>query len=218
MMDLSVVPYSHNSPGNSSTGGGPKPEKNGGVLDPLDSPLSKPSYLIRYRECLKNHAAAIGGHANDGCGEFMAAGEEGSIEALKCAACGCHRNFHRKEISVTPLPFSSPYLHNAAPTWDKKLKFPPPLTRSIDNEGFTVFGQGGGTKNGTKRYRTKFTQDQKEKMQAFADKLGWRIQKQDDVALQQFCMEVGVKRHVLKVWMHNNKNTLGKKDSLTAST
>ncbi|XP_023002518.1 zinc-finger homeodomain protein 2-like [Cucurbita maxima] len=52
---------------------------------------------IRYRECLKNHAIGIGGHAVDGCGEFMPAGEEGSIDALKCAACNCHRSFHRKE-------------------------------------------------------------------------------------------------------------------------
>ena len=51
----------------------------------------------RYRECLKNHAVGIGGHAVDGCGEFMPAGEEGTLDALRCAACNCHRNFHRKE-------------------------------------------------------------------------------------------------------------------------
>ncbi|KAL0448271.1 UNVERIFIED_CONTAM: Zinc-finger homeodomain protein 5 [Sesamum latifolium] len=51
---------------------------------------------VKYMECLKNHAAAIGGNATDGCGEFMAGGEEGTIEALKCSACNCHRNFHRK--------------------------------------------------------------------------------------------------------------------------
>ncbi|TVU51377.1 hypothetical protein EJB05_02802, partial [Eragrostis curvula] len=53
---------------------------------------------VRYRECLKNHAAAIGGSATDGCGEFMPAGEEGSLDALRCSACGCHRNFHRKSL------------------------------------------------------------------------------------------------------------------------
>ncbi|KAH0680576.1 hypothetical protein KY284_021661 [Solanum tuberosum] len=51
----------------------------------------------RYRECLKNHAANIGGNVTDGCGEFMPSGGEGTLEALKCAACNCHRNFHRKE-------------------------------------------------------------------------------------------------------------------------
>ncbi|EFJ17962.1 hypothetical protein SELMODRAFT_59934, partial [Selaginella moellendorffii] len=58
-----------------------------------------------------------------------------------------------------------------------------------------------------KRFRTKFSMDQKEKMYMFAEKVGWRIQKHDEAAVQHFCAEVGVKRHVLKVWMHNNKHT-----------
>ncbi|CAA0821013.1 Zinc-finger homeodomain protein 2 [Striga hermonthica] len=65
--------------------------------------------------------------------------------------------------------------------------------------------------SGKKRFRTKFTQEQKDKMLSFAEHLGWRIQKQDEEIVQQFCNEVGIKRHVLKVWMHNNKHTLGKK-------
>ncbi|KAF2283144.1 hypothetical protein GH714_043474 [Hevea brasiliensis] len=39
--------------------------------------------VVRYKECLKNHAAAIGGNATDGCGEFMPSGEQGTLEALK---------------------------------------------------------------------------------------------------------------------------------------
>ncbi|KAK4749622.1 hypothetical protein SAY87_027071 [Trapa incisa] len=53
---------------------------------------------MRYGECQKNHAASIGGYALDGCREFMASGEEGSDDALNCAACGCHRSFHRREL------------------------------------------------------------------------------------------------------------------------
>ncbi|KAL1833570.1 hypothetical protein ACET3Z_003221 [Daucus carota] len=51
----------------------------------LDSPASgrKP---CRYRECLKNHAVGLGGHAVDGCCEFMPAGDDGTLDALKCAA------------------------------------------------------------------------------------------------------------------------------------
>lgn len=63
---------------------------------------------VKYMECLKNHAAAMGGTATDGCGEFMPAGEDGSLDALKCSACQCHRNFHRKVIiKGQPLPFHS---------------------------------------------------------------------------------------------------------------
>ncbi|XP_022775634.1 mini zinc finger protein 3-like isoform X2 [Durio zibethinus] len=55
---------------------------------------------VRYRECQKNHAANIGGYAVDGCREFMASGGEGTTGALTCAACGCHRNFHRREVET----------------------------------------------------------------------------------------------------------------------
>nr|GMC59623.1 zinc-finger homeodomain protein 2-like [Ipomoea batatas] len=71
-----------------------------------DLPVTEPPLQVRkprYRECLKNHAVGIGGHAVDGCGEFMPAGEFGSLDALKCAACNCHRNFHRKEINTAAL-------------------------------------------------------------------------------------------------------------------
>ncbi|KAJ4973144.1 hypothetical protein NE237_006318 [Protea cynaroides] len=54
---------------------------------------------VRYGECQKNHAASIGGYAVDGCREFMASGED-ETNALKCAACGCHRNFHRTEVEA----------------------------------------------------------------------------------------------------------------------
>lgn len=57
-----------------------------------------------------------------------------------------------------------------------------------------------------KRHRTKFTQEQKDRMLEFAERNGWRMNRQDDVALNRFCAEVGVTRTVLKVWMHNNKN------------
>ncbi|KAK8587442.1 hypothetical protein V6N13_086429 [Hibiscus sabdariffa] len=55
---------------------------------------------VRYMECQKNHAASIGGYAVDGCREFMASDAEGTTGALTCAACGCHRNFHRREVET----------------------------------------------------------------------------------------------------------------------
>ncbi|KAG2254315.1 hypothetical protein Bca4012_057868 [Brassica carinata] len=63
---------------------------------------------VRYVECQKNHAANIGGYAVDGCREFMASGDEGTVEALRCAACGCHRNFHRKEVDTEVVCEYSP--------------------------------------------------------------------------------------------------------------
>ncbi|KAJ6757421.1 ZINC-FINGER HOMEODOMAIN PROTEIN 2 [Salix koriyanagi] len=50
-----------------------------------------------YRECWRNHAVLAGGSAVDGCGEFTPKGDRGTKEAFICEACGCHRNFHRKQ-------------------------------------------------------------------------------------------------------------------------
>ncbi|KZV54596.1 Mini zinc finger 2 isoform 1 [Dorcoceras hygrometricum] len=51
---------------------------------------------VRYGECEKNHAYDIGGYAVDGCREFMPFAEE----EFTCAACGCHRNFHRRVMAI----------------------------------------------------------------------------------------------------------------------
>lgn len=224
---LGTLSETWSKPGPTTTGGG----------DGLARKVG--STTVRYRECLKNHAVSIGGHAVDGCCEFIAAGDEGTVEALKCAACNCHRNFHRKETegesnvyNYNPhyhhhhhqqYPQFSPYyrapppagyLHLTPPSQHRPLALPAASGGGGDSReeedvsNPSSSGGGGGSK---KRFRTKFTAEQKEKMLDFAEKLGWRIQKHDEAAIQQFCEETGVKRHVLKVWMHNNKNTLGKK-------
>ncbi|EYU22417.1 hypothetical protein MIMGU_mgv1a026791mg, partial [Erythranthe guttata] len=60
---------------------------------------------------------------------------------------------------------------------------------------------------------SKFSQEQKEKMRYFSAKMGWKMQKSDEAAVREFCREIGVTRGVLKVWMHNNKNTFAKKET-----
>eukprot|EP00268_Persea_americana_P048616 TRINITY_DN5156_c1_g1_i2.p1 TRINITY_DN5156_c1_g1~~TRINITY_DN5156_c1_g1_i2.p1 ORF type:complete len:175 (-),score=31.69 TRINITY_DN5156_c1_g1_i2:239-763(-) len=128
-----------------------------------------------YRECLRNHAASLGSYATDGCGEF-------TPDGLTCAACGCHRNFHRKIIVGDCYP--------------------------LRTASFEAAERSGGKK----RVRTKFSAEQKEKMLRFAEKIGWRIQRkegegggEDDI--EGFCREIGVSRQVFKVWMHNHKNS-----------
>ncbi|KAG8049927.1 hypothetical protein GUJ93_ZPchr0009g2070 [Zizania palustris] len=219
----------------------------------------------RYRECLKNHAVGIGGHAVDGCGEFMAAGEEGTIDALRCVACNCHRNFHRKEsespagegspfspaaiaaYSATPHHQFSPYyrtpagyLHHhhphhmaaaaaAASLHPQRPLALPSTSHSGRDDGDDLSGMAGpmsavgplsgmslgagpsGSGSGKKRFRTKFTPEQKDKMLAFAERVGWRIQKHDEASVQQFCDEVGVKRPRPQGLDAQHKHTLGKK-------
>ncbi|OEL35852.1 Zinc-finger homeodomain protein 3 [Dichanthelium oligosanthes] len=193
---------------------------------------------VRYRECLKNHAAAIGGSATDGCGEFMPAGEEGSLDALRCSACGCHRNFHRKEPPGGdtrqqlhghhrhhhPLsPLAAAHHHHrgllvaALPPAPTRMVMPLSAmqqqahhsTASAESDDARAPGQQQPPAR--KRFRTKFTAEQKARMLGFAEEAGWRLQKLDDAEVQRFCQEVGVKRRVLKVWMHNNKHTLARR-------
>uniref|UniRef100_A0A803MCI9 ZF-HD dimerization-type domain-containing protein n=2 Tax=Chenopodium quinoa TaxID=63459 RepID=A0A803MCI9_CHEQI len=220
------------------------------AITPTFKKQHQPTATVRYRECLKNHAIGIGGHAVDGCGEFLPAGAEGSIDAFRCAACSCHRNFHRKEYSNSIVPpqlairNSGGYLHVSS--GQRPLALPSPTSGGTHNHhhhqeetgggGDQVMGSGGGngnvttrvggggtmdisggstmlsggsnTSSGKKRFRTKFTPEQKDKMLGLAEQLGWRIQKQDEELVHQFCNQTGIKRHVLKVWMHNNKLTL----------
>ncbi|CAK9176373.1 unnamed protein product [Ilex paraguariensis] len=199
----------------------------------------------KYRECLKNHAASTGGKVTDGCGEFMPGGVEGTLEALKCDACNCHRNFHRKVINndavlvhplqlTPPLPPPSVNHHRTISLGTQSNHW-----TSIVQPVKMAFGFGGGSVatdssseqefnfnpfqpnsvapppppssvTAKKRFRTKFTREQKDKMLEFAEKVGWRIPKEDDPAVQRFCAEFGLKRQVLKVWMHNNKNSVKK--------
>ncbi|KAK7344082.1 hypothetical protein VNO77_13331 [Canavalia gladiata] len=181
--------------------------------------------IIRYKECMKNHAAAIGGNATDGCGEFMPAGEEGTLEALKCSACNCHRNFHRKEIesgdfnSTPQIPDTiqviRPILAQLSPNKSGSIS-PSDQSDEKDYEDGVNKEVQNPTEKVKKRFRTKFTQEQKEKMLGFAERAGWRIQKLEESAVQKFCQEVGIKRRVLKVWMHNNKNTFAKRNLSTS--
>ncbi|XP_048603643.1 zinc-finger homeodomain protein 5-like isoform X3 [Brassica napus] len=224
---------------------------------------------VRYRECLKNHAANVGGSVQDGCGEFMPSGEEGTLEALRCAACDCHRNFHRKEVDGVGSSAHHPRHHhqygggggrrppppnmmlnplmlppppNYAQMHHHKYGVSPPsgmvTPMSVaygggggaesSSEDLNMYGQssgehGGGATAGQmgfskKRFRTKFTTEQKERMMEFAEKLGWRMNKQDEEELKRFCNEIGVKRQVFKVWMHNNKSNAKKPTTTTPGT
>ncbi|KAL5205821.1 hypothetical protein ABZP36_034030 [Zizania latifolia] len=61
-----------------------------------------------------------------------------------------------------------------------------------------------------KRFRTKFTAEQKQRMQELSERLGWRLQKRDEAIVDEWCRDIGVGKGVFKVWMHNNKhNYLG---------
>ncbi|KAK1379597.1 ZF-HD homeobox protein family [Heracleum sosnowskyi] len=153
-----------------------------------------------YKECLKNHASSLGGHALDGCGEFMPSTDSNS---LKCVACNCHRNFHCQEFdehhSLTPhfLTFHHQQLPphmlvKMVPDEHKHHVVSTPMTPTTENV------------SSRKWFRTKFSQEQKDKMHLFSEKIGWRMYKSDEVMVEELCKEIGVRKSVLKIWMHNN--------------
>uniref|UniRef100_A0A803L6T6 ZF-HD dimerization-type domain-containing protein n=1 Tax=Chenopodium quinoa TaxID=63459 RepID=A0A803L6T6_CHEQI len=218
--------------------------------DPSPSPDSNSpkAEMIRYRECQRNHAAHLGSHVVDGCGEFMPSGEEGSLLALKCAACdlapavppsamtttNCYISFskyHKNNNNLLSVRPNSDTTTSPAVYYQQGKHFSHPQAPVM-----MAFGGGGVAAESSsddlnagnfdyrgqfveqygvskKRFRTKFSQEQKDKMMEFAEKIGWKMQKQDDVQVQRFCHEVGVKRQVFKVWMHNNKQAMKKKQA-----
>ncbi|XP_058083606.1 zinc-finger homeodomain protein 10-like [Magnolia sinica] len=196
-----------------------------------------------YRECLKNHAAALGGHAIDGCGEFMPSplSSPSDPTSLKCAACGCHRNFHRRSddtdeeneddddqftpkrrnSSSSPPPLAATY-SPTAPQMLLALSAGHSAPADADNDTHDGSNNNNNNNNPTtpnansttvrKRFRTKFSREQKEKMYGFAEKLGWKMQRQDERVVEEFCREIGVGKSVLKVWMHNHKHAFAKRN------
>ncbi|RDY14533.1 Zinc-finger homeodomain protein 2, partial [Mucuna pruriens] len=138
----------------------------------MENSSSSSSSNCVYRECLRNHAASLGSYATDGCGEFTL--DDVSSPSLQCAACGCHRNFHRKVTC--------------------------PAAEGLGGELMEYSGGGGGegrveAGGSKKRFRTKFSAEQKEKMLGFAEKLGWKLQRKEvDDEIERFCRSVGVSR------------------------
>ncbi|KAJ8441342.1 hypothetical protein Cgig2_024854 [Carnegiea gigantea] len=179
------------------------------------APSSPTAAAVSYKECLRNHAASSGGHALDGCCEFMPGPTFNPTipTSLKCAACGCHRNFHRRDPD-DPAP-----LHHHLPAAVRRVHSPSPsqLLLSLSGQSpsgpsdemdprVAVYFNGNSKQRSRKRYRTKFSQEQKEKMQEFAERIGWRLRRGEERLVEEFCRSVGVERGVFKVWMHNNKN------------
>lgn len=204
---------------------------------------------VLYRECLKNHAASLGGHALDGCGEFMPSLTASWTDptSLKCAACGCHRNFHRRitmshraagaaasgddglegegerdgqdddgedadvddsrprSPSPTPPPYfsSAPHMLLALSSGIRDGDPPAGAGRPFTNPAPVV-----SVTPLRKRFRTKFSPAQKDRMLELSERLGWRLQKRDEDLVEKYCNEIGVCKGVFKVWMHNNKHHL----------
>lgn len=155
-----------------------------------------------YGGCRRNHAARFGGVALDGCREFIPLSITTTTDpaALKCAACGCHRNFHQRVIGLPEPDPTSPLS-------------PSPLSYCFSSARMLRLGlnlnedprSGCGDDQSRRSKRTSFSREQREKMRRFAEKLGWRLTMAGDETVRDFCKEIGVTRGVLRNWINNNK-------------
>ncbi|BAT83372.1 hypothetical protein VIGAN_04051100 [Vigna angularis var. angularis] len=192
---------------------------------------------VTYKECLKNHAANLGGHALDGCGEFMPSPTATAADpsSIKCAACGCHRNFHRREPDEPPIAstthvieYQPHHRHHPPPPFQAaganrspNSASPPPISSSYYpsaphmllalSAGLAAPPESTAAPSALtrKRFRTKFSQEQKEKMHKFAEKVGWKMQKRDEDLIHEFCNEIGVDRSVLKGFEEDPNSNIG---------
>ncbi|CAN6287036.1 unnamed protein product [Urochloa humidicola] len=163
-----------------------------------------------YRECMRNHAAKLGTYASDGCCEYTP--DDGQPAAMLCAACGCHRNFHRKAF-LDAAPGGGAHGAMLASPGAAPAGYGMHMALVAGGGGGGMCGDAGGALGsaGRRRTRTKFTEEQKERMARFAERLGWRMPKREpgrapgDDEVGRFCREIGVTRQVFKVWMHNHK-------------
>lgn len=85
------------------------------------------------------------------------------------------------------------------------------LEQNVHHVVEPINGGGEGSSQSKKRFRSRFTHEQREKMLDFAGARGWKIQKRDENVVKEFRNEIGVKLQVFKAWVQNNKHTLGKK-------
>ncbi|KAG5076988.1 hypothetical protein JHK82_055683 [Glycine max] len=188
------------------------------LVTPTPPTLAQNNDNEKYHECLKNHTVKTGGHTLDGCIKFLPLGDEGTLDETP------------NDTYLVPYYHHSPF--PLAAYYGEQVGYPRVQGQQCTTLALSSRSRGSGGAHSSredmeavsdlmsgstphgwsskKRFRTRFTREQKEKMLAFAEKLGWRILKHDESAVQEFCAQTSIQPHVLKVWVHNNKYTLGK--------
>ncbi|XP_076901010.1 zinc-finger homeodomain protein 11-like [Bidens hawaiensis] len=151
------------------------------------------SFIVPYGTCNRNLSTIPGVHALDGCKEFVHA--HGSTPTnstyMHCDACGCHRNFHRENEQIyssvrhitedrhPPLHLHHPQTSpssSLSPS-PSPLLSPSPISSypSIKDLHFSVnksLHQPIANQHGKMRPQTKFSEYQKQRMRACAERIG----------------------------------------------
>ncbi|KAJ1394795.1 ZF-HD homeobox protein, Cys/His-rich dimerization domain [Sesbania bispinosa] len=143
---------------------------------------------VLYKECRHNPVAKLGRVSHDGCPEFL---QDTANDAMLCAACGCHRSFHRKQIVYKPIDIPQIADNNMT------------ATRSSPVGPVVQFNPPGPEPPKTRK-RTRFTPEQKNRMMSFAERFEWKPQRANKEEIQHFCLEMGITHKIFMVWLRNN--------------
>ncbi|KAK3123515.1 hypothetical protein QOZ80_8AG0632080 [Eleusine coracana subsp. coracana] len=112
-----------------------------------------------------------------------------------------------RPMSPLPAPAMSPptsfYLSPAPPPHTPASSFSAPAAAP---QGTTVPVPGAPLAAARKRFRSRFSPEQKRAMRELSERVGWRLRRRDDAVVDDTCRDIGVTRAVFKVWMHNNKH------------
>ncbi|PWA54627.1 Homeodomain-like protein [Artemisia annua] len=175
-----------------------------------------PPSFITYGRCMRNHwYNSDGGFVLDGCGEFMPlhTASPSDPSFLICDACGCHRSFHRGILHpLQPIHQVVDYLCPSGSTPDTLSSLPisssyyPPPAQPNMLMSFNLAGVppqnpinnnnrplgSGSNQNKDKRFRSKFSKEEIDKMLEFVGRLGWRIQNKIMRVFWVFVMKLGL--------------------------
>ncbi|XP_061337157.1 zinc-finger homeodomain protein 5-like [Gastrolobium bilobum] len=140
---------------------------------------------VVFKACERNHTMSLGRVCYDGCQEFLGGGGK-TKDAMLCAACDCHRSFHRKCIIYDPITQRQ--------------------TENILNTNNSLAEVEMMSMLPKRRKRTVFTPEQKNQMMRFAENVGWTPKGANKDEIQRFCLEIGISRKTFLVWLSNNRH------------
>ncbi|KAF8021188.1 hypothetical protein BT93_G1578 [Corymbia citriodora subsp. variegata] len=159
---------------------------------------------VTYNECIHNHAANLGRYMVDGCHEYC---PKITSADLLCAACGCHRNCHRKvtifdaditEASGNYSPGDYNMIIPKEESFDDKAALPNLLGTGAEDEQWNQLVEPAQQEK-KKRQKSKFTKEQVEQMRAFAE------DRTHIPEISMFCANMGITKVVFTTWLYNNK-------------
>ncbi|XP_030529128.1 zinc-finger homeodomain protein 5-like [Rhodamnia argentea] len=159
----------------------------------------------------------MGKYMVDGCREYC---PKNPNTDLLCAACGCHRNFHRKvtifdlemtETSGNYSPGGQNIITPKEESFDLEVALPMLDTGGEDERSNQLVTSAQQHKI---KPESEFMDELVDQMRAFSERLGWstRYRTRED-EIKGFCAHMGISRTVFKTWLHSFTNNYGRGSS-----